>query len=48
MDRNALYYALSTIAMVAAALAALIGFLRMWRLDRLRDEVAALNLTSAS
>jgi hypothetical protein len=39
MDRNALYYALSTIAMVAAALAALIGFLGMWRLDRLRDEM---------
>jgi hypothetical protein len=38
MDPNALYYALSTIAQVAATLAALIGFLGMWRLDRLRDE----------
>jgi hypothetical protein len=36
MDPNALYYALSTIAQCAAALAALIGFLGMWRLDRLR------------
>ena len=39
MHRNALYYALSTIAIVAPALAALIGFLRMWQLDRLRDEI---------
>jgi hypothetical protein len=38
MDPTALYYALSTIAQYAAALAALIGFLGMWRLDRLRDE----------
>jgi hypothetical protein len=35
---TALYYALSTIAQCAAALAALIGFLGLWRLDRLRDE----------
>ena len=38
MDPTALYYALSTIAQCAAALAALIGFLGMWRLDRLQDE----------
>jgi hypothetical protein len=38
MTDQALYYALSTIAQCAAALAALIGFLGMWRLDRLRDE----------
>jgi|SRR5882724_3330727 len=38
MDPNALYYALSTIAQCAAALAALIGFLDLWRLDRLRGE----------
>ena len=38
MDPTALYYALSTIAQCAAALAALIGFLGLWRLDRLRDE----------
>jgi hypothetical protein len=38
LDATWLYYALSTIAQVAAALAALIGFLGMWRLDRLRDE----------
>jgi hypothetical protein len=38
MDATALYYALSTIAQCAAALAALIGFLGMWRLDRLREE----------
>jgi hypothetical protein len=37
MDPNALYYALSTIAQCAAALAALIGFLGLWRLDRLRE-----------
>ena len=37
-DPTALYYALSTIAQCAAALAALIGFLGMWRLDRLREE----------
>jgi hypothetical protein len=39
MDPTALYYALSTIAQCAAALAALIGFLGIWRLERLRDEV---------
>jgi hypothetical protein len=39
MDPNApYYYALSTIAQCAAALAALIGFLALWRLDRLQDE----------
>jgi len=38
MTDTALYYALSTIAQCAAALAALIGFLGLWRLDRLRDE----------
>jgi hypothetical protein len=37
MDPTALYYALSTIAQCAAALAALIGFLGLWRLDRLLD-----------
>jgi hypothetical protein len=44
MDPTALYYALSTIAQCAAALAALIGFLGMWRLDRLRDEEKQLDL----
>jgi len=38
MTDTALYYALRTIGQYAAALAALIGFLRMWRLDRLKDE----------
>jgi hypothetical protein len=38
MSDTSLYYALSTLAQCAAALAALIGFLGMWRLDRLRDE----------
>lgn len=38
MDPTWLYYALSTIAQCAAALAALIGFLGLWRLDRLREE----------
>ena len=38
MDSTALYYTLSTIAQCAAALAALIGFLGLWRLDRLRNE----------
>jgi hypothetical protein len=37
MNEPALLYALSTIAQCAAALAALIGFLGLWRLDRLRD-----------
>jgi hypothetical protein len=37
-DATALYYALSIIAQCAAALAALIGFLGMWRLDRLKHE----------
>jgi hypothetical protein len=39
MDPNTpYYYALSTIAQCAAALAALIGFLGLWKLDRLRRE----------
>jgi len=38
MDPTAVYYALSTVAQCAAALAALIGFLGMWRVDRLREE----------
>jgi hypothetical protein len=37
-DGTALLDALSTIAQCAAALAALIGFLGLWRLDRLREE----------
>jgi hypothetical protein len=44
MDPTALYYALSTIAQCAAALAALIGFLGMWRLDRLREKRSAVEL----
>ncbi len=42
MSESALYYALSTIAQCGAALAALIGFFGLWRLDRLRDQQAAL------
>jgi hypothetical protein len=38
MDPNALYAALNTVAQCAAALAALIGFLGLRRLDRLRAE----------
>jgi hypothetical protein len=38
MTDNGLYYALSTLAQCAAALAALIGFLGLWRLDRLKQE----------
>ncbi len=38
MEANTLYYALSTIAQCAAALAALIGFLGLWRQDRLKQE----------
>ncbi|HEX2275537.1 MAG TPA: hypothetical protein VHN13_00220 [Candidatus Tectomicrobia bacterium] len=38
MDATWLYYALSTIAQCAAALAALIGFLGLWKLDGLRRE----------
>ena len=38
MDPNTpYYYALSTIAQCAAALAALIGFFGLWQLDRMRD-----------
>jgi hypothetical protein len=39
MTENARYYALSTIAQVAGTLAALIGFLGLWRLDRLKREM---------
>jgi hypothetical protein len=42
MDVTALYYALSTIAQCAAAL---IGFLGLWRLDRLREEDTRLEQT---
>jgi hypothetical protein len=42
MTDTALYYAFSTIAQCAAALAALIGFLGMWQLDRLREERGAV------
>jgi hypothetical protein len=42
MDQNALYAALNTVAQCAAALAALIGFFGMWRLDRHREEVSRL------
>jgi hypothetical protein len=38
MDPTALYYALSTVAQCAAALAALLGFLGLWRLEQLREE----------
>jgi hypothetical protein len=38
MTDTGLYYALSTIAQCAAALAVLIGFLGLWQLDRLRGE----------
>jgi hypothetical protein len=40
MDPNALYSALNTIAQCSAALVAFIGFLGMWRLERLRAELA--------
>ena len=39
MDPNALYAALNTVAQGAAALAALIGFFGMWRLDRQRERM---------
>jgi hypothetical protein len=42
MDSNALSTALNTIAQCAAALAALIGFFGMWRLDRHREEARRL------
>jgi hypothetical protein len=38
MDPTALYYAFSTIAQCAAALAALIGFFGLWTVERLRQE----------
>ena len=38
MKEQAIFYALSTIAQCAAALAALIGFLGLWRMDRLKQE----------
>jgi hypothetical protein len=44
-EPTALYYALSTIAQCAAALAALIGFLGLWRLDRLREEAHQIEQT---
>jgi hypothetical protein len=37
------YYALSTIAQCAAALAALIGFFGLWRLERLQDRINTTN-----
>jgi hypothetical protein len=37
MDPTALYYALSTIAQCAAALAAILGAFGLWRLDHLRE-----------
>jgi Flp pilus assembly protein TadB len=43
MAPTALYYALSTIAQCAAALAALIGFLGLWRQDRLRERLNAVD-----
>jgi hypothetical protein len=42
MTDTALYYAFNTIAQCAAALAALIGFFGMWRLDRYREEARRL------
>lgn len=42
MTDTAFYYALSTIAQCAAAL---IGFLGLWRLDRLRDEDTQMEQT---
>lgn len=38
MTDTALSYALGTIVQCAVALAALIGFFGVWRLDRLRDK----------
>ena len=38
LDPNTLFNAFSTLADVAAALAALIGFFGLWRLDRLREQ----------
>lgn len=38
LDPNILFNAFSTLADVAAALAALIGFFGLWRLDRLREQ----------
>jgi hypothetical protein len=38
MTDTTLYYALSTIAQCAAALAALIGFFGLWQLDRLQEQ----------
>jgi hypothetical protein len=43
MTDTALYYALSTLAQCAAALAALIGFLSLWRLDYLHEEKEPLD-----
>lgn len=44
MTDTALYYALSTIAQCAAALAALIGFFGLWRQDRLWERMNAIDL----
>jgi hypothetical protein len=44
-DATTLYYVFSTIAQCAAALAALIGFLGLWRLDRLREARAQAQLS---
>src|SRR4029453_13840620 len=38
LDPNTLFNAFRTLADVAAALAALIGFFGLWRLDRLREQ----------
>jgi hypothetical protein len=43
MTDTALYHALSTLAQCAAALAALIGFLSLWRLDYLHEEKEPLD-----
>jgi cell division protein FtsB len=43
MDGTWLYYALSTMAQCAAALAALIGFFGLWRQDRLRERREAVD-----
>jgi ABC-type transport system involved in cytochrome c biogenesis permease component len=44
LDATWLYYALSTVAQCAAALAALIGFFGLWRQDRLREQIERLNV----
>lgn len=42
INPNALHHTFSTIAQCATALAALIGFLGLWRLDRLREQIERL------